>query len=117
LGAISHSVRRYGDEKRVHVMVAWEISEEEPSRKTEIDSALKEALKGYSWVRPLGNVYVVKVKSDQDRDRLGESLKAVARESSGVHVIFSPAMEGGRYNGWLPKDLWPKIRQRVDVDV
>jgi hypothetical protein len=100
------------DAYRVHVVVAWEIKD--GSRKAEISSALKGALKGYYWVRALGDVSIVKVNSDDDRDTLGESLKAVARELGGVRIIYSPAMEGGRYNGWLPKALWAKIRQRVD---
>jgi hypothetical protein len=99
-------------------MVAWEVSESQPhERAAEINSTLKEALRGYSWVRVLGNVYVVKVKSDQERDQLGQNLKAAARELGGVHLIYSPTMEGGRYNGWLPRPLWAKIRQRTDDDV
>ena len=101
-------------EKRVHVMVAWEVTAADAAKRAEINSALKAALKGYSWVRALGSVYVVRVGSDEERDSLGESLKNVARQSGGVHIIYSPAMEGGRYNGWVPKALWPKIRQRVD---
>lgn len=95
-------------------MVAWEIKVADAARRTEISSALREALKGYSWVRALGSVYIVKVTSDEDRNNLGESLKDVSRKLGGVNIIYSPAMQGGRYNGWLPTDLWPKIRQRVD---
>jgi hypothetical protein len=95
-------------------MVAWEVKAADARRQEEISSALKEALRGYSWVRALGSVYIVKVRSDDDRDNLGESLKNVARELDGVNIIYSPAMEGGRYNGWLPRSLWQKIRQRVD---
>jgi hypothetical protein len=98
----------------VHVMVAWEIKAAEAARRAEISSALKEALKGYSWVRAVGNVYIVKVRSEDDRRNLGNGLKDVAREFGEVNIIYSPAMEGGRYNGWLPRDLWQKIRQRVD---
>jgi hypothetical protein len=98
----------------VHVMVAWEIKASAEDRAPEISSALRGALSGYSWVRTLGNVYVVKVRSESDRHDLGESLKSVARELGGVNVIYTPAMEGGRYNGWLPKALWARIRQRVD---
>jgi hypothetical protein len=96
-------------------MVAWEIKAGmDDTRRTEVGSALREALKGYSWVRALGSVYIVRVKSEEDRNNLGEGLKDVARALGGVNIIYSPAMEDGRYNGWLPKDLWSKIRQRVD---
>ena len=98
----------------MHVVVAWEIKASAADRAPELNSALKQALSGYSWVRVLGNVYVVKVRSESDRHDLGESLKSVARELGGVNILYTPAMEGGRYNGWLPRDLWAKIRQRVD---
>jgi hypothetical protein len=97
----------------VHVMVAWDIKAAEPLR-SEIRTALLQALHGYSWVRALGSVYIVKVGSPEARDRVGEALKDVARNFGGVNIIYSPAMEGGQYNGWLPKALWPRIRQRVD---
>jgi len=98
----------------VHVMVAWEIKTQDSNRKAQIRVALKDALKGYSWVRALGDVYIVKVESDDDRRSLGVGLKGIAREFGEVNIIYSPATEGGRYNGWLPGDLWPKIRQRAE---
>ncbi len=98
----------------MHVLVAWEIKPGAASQSQDINSALKQALSGYSWVRALGNVYIVKVRSESERHDLGESLKSVARELGGVNLIYTPAMEGGRYNGWLPRELWTKIRQRVD---
>ena len=97
----------------MHLMLAWDIKTTEP-RRSEINAALKQALKGYSWVRALGNVYIVKIESVDERDALGEKLKDVAKTFRDVNLIYSPAMQGGRYNGWLPKDLWPKIRQRAE---
>ena len=96
------------------MMVAWEVKASAASQESAINDAFKAALSGYSWVRALGSVYVVKVRSESDRHDLGESLKSVARDFKGVNIIYTPAMEGGRYNGWLPRDLWAKIRQRVD---
>jgi hypothetical protein len=69
----------------VHVMVAWEIKDAASDRATEISSALREVLRGYSWVRALGSVYIVKVESEADRNDIGESLKGVARDLGGVN--------------------------------
>jgi hypothetical protein len=30
-----------------------------------------------------------------------------------VRLVVSPLTSGGYYDGWLPKDLWPKIRERT----
>ena len=95
-------------------MVAWEVKANASGQGSDINAALKGALSGYSWVRALGSVYVVKIRSESDRHDLAERLKSVARDLGGVNIICTPAMEGGRYNGWLPRDLWAKIRQRVD---
>lgn len=101
----------------MHVMVAWSINSKDLSHKAQIYDALREELKSYSWVRALGDVYIVKITSEEDRKILGNGLKAVAKKFGEVNLIYSPAMEGGRYNGWLPRTLWAKIRQRVDDDV
>ena len=75
---------------------------------------MKEKLKGYSWVRPLSTFYVVKVSSSDHRDQLIDQLVSVAKANTEkIHFVASPAMTGGGYNGWLPKDLWDKINQRT----
>lgn len=33
------------------------------------------------------------------------------RYSEEVNFVMSPLMKGGRYDGWLPKGLWPKIHE------
>ena len=100
----------------MHIVISWEITAE-GERLDEIKEALRANLKGYSWVKPLSNFFIVKVEGADERSTIIDALNSVAKETpETVHIIVSPLMSGGRYNGWLPKRLWPKIRKRTDED-
>ena len=97
----------------MHVTVSWDITAS-GSRFVEINNLMKEALKGYSWVRPLKSVYIVKVESADRRAELKNGLVNVIKTvNETVHLLITPPMEGGTYSGWLPKDLWEKINLRT----
>lgn len=98
----------------MHFVVSWDIKAE-GQRWTEINDAIKEGLSGHSWVRPLTTFYIVKVNSQDDWDLIRENIVTLAKTySKELNFVMSPLMDGGRYNGWLPKDLWPKIRKRTE---
>ena len=97
----------------MHVTLCWEIAATD-ERWTEINNALKGALKGYSWVRPLKTLYVVKVSSSEERKQLKDALVTVVKSvDEKVYFVLTPLMEGSGYSGWLPRDLWDKINQRT----
>lgn len=97
----------------MHVTLSWDISAE-GAKWNEINEELKALIKGYSWVRPLKTVYVLKINSQEDREKLIESLTARIKEKNySVNLLVTPVMSGGRYNGLLPKDLWEKINERT----
>jgi len=98
----------------VHFIVSWDIKAQ-GTRKEEINEALKNCLKGYSWVRPLESFYVVKVDSQATWDSILAGMVAVGRAYKGeVNFVLSPLMQGGRYNGWLPASTWPEMRKRTE---
>lgn len=98
----------------MHIVVSWDIKTTQP-RWGEIDERLKEGLKGYSWVRPLTTFYVVRTNGETDRGLIKDRLVAVARSvSETVHIVISPTMAGGRYDGFLPQDSWSKLNERSD---
>ncbi len=99
-----------------HVLVAWEVSADSAERNAELRAALKGALKGRSWVRVLTDVHVVKVSSVEARATLKDALLEVAKAEGDIHIIVTPLMVGGSYSGWLPKRLWPKVRERTQED-
>lgn len=97
----------------MHVIVSWDIKST-GDRWTELNDRLKSNLKTYSWVRPISTFYIVKVSGESQRKSLIEGLNSVASSvSETVHIVVSPAMSAGSYNGYLPKDMWEKIRERA----
>jgi hypothetical protein len=96
----------------VHFVVSWDISAQ-GQRRTTIDEALKKALGTHSWVRPLTTFYVVQVYGTPAYDQVIDSLTRVAQAyPSDVHLVITPLMSGGVYNGFLPSNLWPEIQKR-----
>lgn len=98
----------------MHVMLSWDIPAE-GERWKEINQQLRECLSSYSWVRPLKTVYVVKVDDHAERKALIAALTDVARSApERVHFLMTPAMSGGGYNGFLPRDMWEKVTKRTE---
>lgn len=98
----------------MHLVISWDIKASKP-KWDEVDEKLKACLEGYSWVRPLTTFYVVRTDSEADRAILKERLVAVARSAGvTVHIVISPSMAGGRYDGFLPADSWEKLNKRSD---
>jgi hypothetical protein len=99
----------------MHVVVSWDIKSGSPSRWKVINEKLRDTLGPYSWVRALSTFYIVKLNSQDERKLLQEALTtSVKALPERVHFIISPVMIGGRYNGWLPKDMWEKVNKRLD---
>jgi hypothetical protein len=99
----------------MHIVVSWDIQTPKP-RWDQVDEALKNALAGFSWIRPLTTFYVVRINSEVDRGTIRDRLVAAARAATGVtvHIVISPTMAGGRYDGLLPTDWWPQLNERTD---
>jgi hypothetical protein len=57
----------------MHIALCWEITASEQRRK-QVNDLLRAELSGYSWARALGNFYVVKVESSEERDDLRRPL-------------------------------------------
>lgn len=97
----------------MHFVVSWDIQAEGEAWKA-ANAALKECLSGYSWVKPLTTLYIVRIRNEEAYESIKESIKEVARTSTvTVHFLVTPVMHGGRYDGWLPKSMWPMIRERA----
>lgn len=98
----------------MHCVVAWNVVATGATGR-EVNEALRECLRGYSWVRPLPSFYIVQIADEYVWAVIRASLVEVARaHPKAVNIVVSPAMEGGTYAGWLPKKLWPAIRGRVE---
>ena len=98
----------------MHVAISWDISSS-GERWTEINNRMKEAIQPYSWARPLSTFYVVQLNKNTDRQTIHTELLKVAKsEPESIHFVVSPVMSSGKYNGYLPEDMWAKINKRTD---
>ena len=64
-------------------------------------------------MRPLEAFYIVRIDSQAVWTGIFNCMTEVGRKYKGeFNFVLSPLMQGGRYNGWLPANLWPEIRKR-----
>ena len=97
----------------MHTIISWDIKAEGDEWEA-LNTSLRNCLDGYSWVKPLTTFYVVQLDDASERQELKDCLTEVCRANpKKINLIIAPAMEGGSYGGWLPKTLWPKIKQRT----
>ena len=98
----------------MHIAVTWDISAS-GTRWNEINDQMREVLRPFSWVRPLTTFFVVRLNLHADQDSIRDGLLAVAKSvAEQVHFVVSPIMSSGRYDGYLPQDMWPELNQRTD---
>lgn len=98
----------------MHIVVSWDITNaSEPGAWSMWDERLKEVIQPYSWVRPLKTVYVISVPNEDSRRRIITGLQNVSHQALGhIHILVSPAMVGGQYDGLLPQNLWSELNTR-----
>ena len=96
----------------MHFVVAWNTGQ--GVRAEEISQQMEDGLKGYSWVSPLRNVYIIQVSTPVEWTIIYTHLKeTAARFKDEVPFILSPLMNGGKYVGELPGSLLAEIQQRT----
>jgi hypothetical protein len=96
----------------MHFVVSWDISAS-GTEWTTLNDRMRANLAPYSWVRPLTTLYVVQVAGQQVWDSILAGLTAVCQANpSKIYFIMTPLMNGGRYNGFLPENLWTEVNQR-----
>lgn len=101
----------------MHLVLSWDIKvdSEDSEEWSQANEALKECIKNHDWIKPLKNFYIVKVDSQIDFELLRSKLQSKIMKYPGkINYIMSPLMVGGKYLGWLPKSLWPKIRSKTE---
>jgi len=101
----------------IHIQISWDIKVPNP-RWAELNGKLRACLDGYSWVKPLTTTYIVKISDLEDRKAIRQRLIEVCQaHAKDINLLISPAMQGGNYGGWLPKDMWDKVKKRTEGDV
>jgi hypothetical protein len=102
----------------MHFVINWEIRSSDKPQREELSALLRKCLSGYSWVKPLSNCFIIKVRSEADRVIIVAKMVTLAKENpSSLYFVASPLMKGGKYRGWLPRRFWAMINKRVqDVE-
>ena len=81
----------------MHVLISWDILA--PGEEAALDSALRECFRGYSWVKPLRRLYIVKLKSAGDREEIRAALVGVCSSNpKKVHLVVGPVLSAERVN-------------------
>ena len=97
----------------MHIAVSWDITAAGDRWKA-LNGQMLEVLKPYSWVRPLSTFYIVQIHTESARGTIQSALVAVAKAApEQIHFLISPAMQGGRYDGYVPIDTWSIINERT----
>jgi hypothetical protein len=97
----------------MHITVAWEIKAK-GQKWSDMNEVLKAVIKPYSWARPLSGLYIIKVSSSQERQKIADGLTAAVKSADvEASYVMSPVMDGGSYEGWLPKAMWDSINERT----
>jgi hypothetical protein len=101
----------------MHIVVAWTFKSHITADQQKIlNSDMRSTFSGYSWVRPLRGVtlYLVQLETVQDRQEISKGLIGFCKlHSNAMQLIVSPVIDDGTYNGWLPKDMWEKVKART----
>jgi Cu/Ag efflux pump CusA len=74
----------------MHFLVAWDIRSQGSCWK-EINTAMREGIRAYSWIHPLGTVYILNIHTLNARESVKEKLNSVADMFPGeVNFLISP---------------------------
>lgn len=99
----------------MHFMVGWDFR---PSSSEDAATAVKvlSCFSGAKFERVFDNLYVLKVDASEQYNDIHDRLIDLGKSNPRIDIVVTPVMSSGRYRGWLPKELWPKLRALTDGD-
>jgi hypothetical protein len=100
----------------VHFVAVFKIFSQGAARQ-EIVAGLRAQFTGYSWVRPLGDTYIISINTPDDREEIRARLVAVAKsrkeKNQRMLMLIGPQSRVEAMGGFLPNGMWKKINQRT----
>lgn len=96
---------------KMHCIFSYDLQLEAGQRRQEIENQIEGILQQYTPnVRRLSTFFIIHLRNQAEWDTL---LDRLSRLSRGIpetfYFILSPIMDGGRYNGILPRGEWDGI--------
>lgn len=100
----------------MHTVFSYDLHIPTGNRRTEVENRIEEILRPFTHVRRLTTFYIVYVPSQAEWTVLLNQLTELSRGiPETFRFIMSPPMEGGRYNGILPRGEWDKVNEITNM--
>lgn len=94
----------------MHTFLSYDLQIPDGDRRREVIGRIESILQPYRHVARLVSNYIVYVPSQAEWTTLLTNLTTLSREiPETFRFIMSPPIDGGRYNGILPRDEWADI--------
>lgn len=98
----------------MHFLLCYQI-EIDGEKCNILHKGIANALSNYKTVNVFGDTYIVKINKVTDWEDIRTSLSNITRENGcDCKFIMTPIINGGYYNGWIPKDKWPQIKDIIN---
>ena len=96
----------------MYTFLTYHIADIPDNQIRKFDKKVSSVLNRYNKVQVFDRTFIIRINGQTDWDNIYNQLKSIA-ELCGCDFKFvlSPATVGGGYNGWLPKEMWGKIRK------
>ena len=101
----------------MHCVFSYDLRVEAGQRRQELEDQIISNLQQFTpYVRRLTTYYIIHLKNQTEWDSLFRRLSDISRSiPEPFYFILSPLMEGGRYNGFLPRGEWDEINRITDM--
>jgi hypothetical protein len=96
----------------MHLMVAWS-DRQGGACPQDVQAELLAVLQGRAYAEAFPGAYVITLTYEGEAADILKGLQAVAEARKSVWLLVSPPINGGRYNGWLPKSKWDQLNRRA----
>ena len=100
----------------MHTVFSYDLQIPAGERRQEVERRIDAILQPYRHVHRLSTFYIIHVNTQAEWNALLTNLSSLCRDiPEAFHFILSPPMDGGRYNGILPRGDWDEINEITNM--
>ena len=101
----------------MHCVLSYDLKLDAGQRRNEIEGQIGNILQHYvPNVKRLSSFYILHFRSQAKWDSLLNQLSLLSQTiPESFHFIMTPLMDGGRYNGILPRGEWDEINAITSI--
>jgi hypothetical protein len=103
----------------MNCVYAWYLRNTTPPTEAVIDNTMKGVLVGESFAELWPRMYVVQLMAATDHElfcaKCEKAREALPEGLAAAHLYYfvSPAVQPGRYRGWLQTPVWNELNRRA----